>query len=95
MIKEKNRTIYITMFLTIIFLTFLHLLLPLFLRHLKHHLLIQALFLLFLQVFHPYLLTITTIFVPCPFTSSASIPIQPQNSESTNPTSSASESVYT
>ena len=37
-------------------LTFLHLLLPLFLRHLKHHLLIQALFLLFLQVFHPYLL---------------------------------------
>ena len=36
---------------------------------------------------------ITTIFVPCPSTSSAPIPIQPQNSKSTNPTSSTSESV--
>ena len=36
---------------------------------------------------------ITTIYVPCPSTYSAPIPIQPQNSESTNLTSSSSEFV--
>ena len=36
---------------------------------------------------------ITTVSVPCPSTSSAPIPIQPQNFETTNPTASASESV--